>query len=146
MPKGYWQLALCQNSRDIRTLSTHLGNVCPTRLPMGIRISGNIFDSRVAAVLAHCKHTCHNRDDILIGAETLDELFLEWEKVLKAYEACGFTLDPNKTFVGLTEIEWHGYLFTSQRSKPFPKKVAALRSVPIPVTHEGLLSFICSVL
>ena len=49
-------------------------------VPMGIRISGNIFDARVAAVLAHCEHTCHNRDDILIGAETLDELFLEWEK------------------------------------------------------------------
>ena len=87
MSKGYWQLQLSENSRDICTLSTHLGNVRPTRVPMGIRISGNIFDARVAAVLAHCEHTCHNRDDILIGTATLEELYLEWEKVLTAYEA-----------------------------------------------------------
>ena len=99
----------------------------------------------MAAVLAHCKHTCHNRNDILIGAKTLEQLYLEWGKVLTAYEARGFTLDPNKTFVGLTEIEWHGFLFTSQGAKPSPKKVAALRSAPRPVTQEGLLSFICTV-
>ena len=142
MPKGYWQLALCENSRDIRTLSTHLGNVCPMRVPMGVRISGNIFDARVAAVLAHCEHTCHNRDDILIGAELLEELYLEWEKVLTAYETCGFTLDPNKKFVLLTEIEWHGFLFSSQGAKSSPQKVFALFSVPRPITHDGLLSFI----
>ena len=49
----------------------------PTRVPMGIRISGNIFDARVAAVLAHCEHTCHNRDDILVGTATLEELYLK---------------------------------------------------------------------
>ena len=77
MSKGYWQLQLSENSRGICTSSTHLGNVRPTRVPMGIRISGNIFDARVAAVLAHCEHTCQNHDDILIGTATLEELYLE---------------------------------------------------------------------
>ena len=145
MSRGYWQIALSEKSRDICTLSTHLGNVRPTRVPMGIRISGNIFDQKVAAILNDCRHTCHNRDDILIGCETIEQLISEWRKVLKAFSASGFTLDPMKTFVGLTEIEWHGYLFTSLGAAPSPKKVAALRSAPRPISQEGLLSFICTV-
>ena len=50
-----------------------------------------------------------NRDDILIGAATMDELVEEWKKVLEAYKKCGFTLNPKKTFVGLQQIEWHGF-------------------------------------
>ena len=39
MSKGYWQLQLSENSRDICTLSIRLGNVRPMRVPMGICIS-----------------------------------------------------------------------------------------------------------
>ena len=42
---------------------------------------------------------------MLIGAKRLEELYLEWEKVLTAYEACVVTLEPNKTFEGLIKIE-----------------------------------------
>ena len=130
MNKGYWQLLLNQKSQELCTLSTHLGNVRPTRVPMGVKISGDIFDAQVAAVLAHCEHTCHNRDDILIGCATIPELFAEWEKVLTAYKNAGLTLDPKKTKVGLTSIEWYGFLFTELGAEPSPKKVAALRSAP----------------
>ena len=145
MNKGYWQLKLSERSQELCTLSTHLGNVRPTRVPMGIKISGEIFDSRVAAILSHCKMTCHNRDDILIGAPTIDKLFEEWEKVLDAFSKCGFTLNGKKTFVGLTQIEWHGFLFTEHGAAPSPKKVAALKSAPRPITHDGVNSFICTV-
>ena len=145
MNKGYWQLLLNQKSQELCTLSTHLGNVRPTRVPMGVKISGDIFDAQVAAVLAHCEHTCHNRDDILIGCATIPELFSEWEKVLTAYKNAGLTLDPKKTKVGMQEISWYGFLFNKLGAQPSPKKVAALRSAPRPVSQEGLKSFICTV-
>ena len=36
--EGFWQLALSKRSQEICTLSMHIGNVKPLRLPMGIRI------------------------------------------------------------------------------------------------------------
>ena len=123
MKHGYWQLGLSESSRNLCCLSTHLGNVRPTRVPMGVKISGEIFDARVAAVLSHCEHTCHNRDDILIGCATIKELFEEWEKVLIAYQNAGLTLSPQKTKVGLTSVEWFGFLFTSKGAQPSPKKL-----------------------
>ena len=60
----------------------------------------------------------------------MDELVEEWKKVLEAYKKCGFTLNPKKTYVGLQQIEWHGFLFTEHGASPSPKKVAELRSAP----------------
>ena len=136
MNKGYSHLKLSEKSADLCTLSTHLGNIRPTRVPMGIKILGKIFDSRMAAVLSHCKRSCHNCNDILIDAPTLDE---------EADKKFGFILNGKKTFVGLQQIEWHGFLFTEHGASPSPKKVSALKSARRPVTYDGLNSFICTI-
>ena len=145
MNKGYWQLLLSARSRRYCTLSTHLGCIRPCRVPMGVKISGNVFDARVASVLQGFKYTCHNRDDIMIGAPSLGELYSEWEKLLKAFAEVGFTLSAEKTIIGLTEIVFHGVLFNQYGCQPDPNKVSALRSAPRPVHQDGLLSFICTV-
>ena len=45
--KGYWQLRLSEKSKELCTLSTHLGCVRPNRVPMGVKISGELFDSKM---------------------------------------------------------------------------------------------------
>ena len=143
--KGYWQLALSEKSKELCTLSTHLGCVRPNRVPMGVKISGELFDAKIASILSHCKFTTHNRDDILLGCPTLESLLEEWEKVLAAFEKNGLTLNGKKTIVGLKQIEWYGFLLTENGASPSPKKVQALRSAPRPITADGVISFLCTV-
>ena len=72
--------------------------------------------------MAHCQHTVTNRDDLLIGSITIEGLFEEWEKVLKAFIEAGLTLSRTKTIAGLKEIEWSGYLLTENGACASRKK------------------------
>ena len=145
MNKGYWQISLSPRSRQYVTLSTHIGNLRPTRLCQGVICSGDIFDARVSAVIHDCAHTINQRDDLLLGHATLEGLYEEWKKVLKAFEAVNLTLDPEKTFGPLQRITFHGFIFDENGIYPDPAKVSSLRSATHPVHQEGLLSFICTV-
>ena len=80
--QGYHQIEVCPESRKLLTLSTQWGHYRPTRLPMGIMNSQDIFDGQIQAVLANCLKTLVVRDDILIGAKSQEELVDEYGKVL----------------------------------------------------------------
>ena len=145
MRKGYWQLKLDEKSRNYCCLSTHLGNVRPTRLPMGVSCSGSIFDARVGSVLQHCQHTIQQRDDLLLGCATLEELFQEWKKVLKAFKQCGFTLSGEKTIGVQRRVKFYGMILDKDGIRPDPAKCLALRKAPRPIHQNGLISFLCTV-
>ena len=133
MNKGYWQIGLSQNSRKYVTLSTHLGNLRPTRLSQGVICSGDIFDARISAIIADCAHTINQRDDLLIGHSTIEGLFEEWKKVLALFSLHNLTLDGKKTFCVLRKITFHGFIFDEHGISPDPSKVKALQSAPPPV-------------
>jgi transposase InsO family protein len=112
---------------------------------MGVLSSQDIFDQLISKVLSHCRRTIHQRDDILGGGRTMEEMFEEYKTVLQAFLDHGLTLDPAKTQVGLTSIKFHGHIFDQDGLRPDPDKVAALKNAPPPPHQKALLSFICSV-
>ena len=141
---AFTQLPLSKKSQQFCTLSTHIDNFTFTRMAQGLKNSQDFFDQKIGSILAHCQ-CVHNRDDILLGHSTLEGLLEEYEKVLAALEANGFTLDPKKTFFGLTEIKYYGFVFDKHGIRPDPAKVQALRDAVRPDSQDGLNSFICCV-
>ena len=95
--------------------------------------------------MAHCQHTVTNRNDLLIGSITIEGLFEEWEKVLKAFIEAGLTLSRTKTIAGLKEIEWSGYLLTENGACASRKKISSLLAAPKPPTADAVVSFLCEV-
>ena len=140
---GYHQIKLSQQSRQMLTLSTPWGLFRPTRLPMGIVNGQDIFDQEIQRVLSGCLRTVVIRDDLLIAAETEQELIDEYAKVLEALSEAGLTLEPEKT-VYSTKIKFFGYVFDGDGIHSDPNKIEALVNAPAPTTHDGVTSFLCT--
>ena len=144
LKSGYHQLKLSEASKRLCTLSTFDGNYTYVRLPMGLKNSQDFFDERITVVLAECKNTITQRDDILIAARNEDELLVEYEKVLDALHRNGLTVSSSKSLVGMESVKFHGHCFDKKGLRPDPEKIASLKAAERPTNVKGLLSFICS--
>ena len=142
---SYHQLKLSKNSQKYCIISTFAGCFAFLRLPMGLSSSQDYFDSCVESALANCTQTVSVRDDVLGGGDSLRTCVAEFRKVLAALETVGFTCDPSKTRVGLTEITFFGMTFTQAGMKPDSRKIESLRLSPVPKNQQQLDSFVCMV-
>ncbi|KAK7097613.1 hypothetical protein V1264_004561 [Littorina saxatilis] len=81
-------------------------------------------------------------DDILVHAQSLEELEERTVKVLERLRKFNLKLDPAKCIFGATEIRHLGYLISEGTIRPDPEKLAAVTSWPKPTTVKGVKSFV----
>jgi hypothetical protein len=77
-------------------------------------------------------------DDVLIGAETLDELWETAAKVLSRLREAGFKLKINKCLFAVTELDFVGYHISGNGVAPTREKVEAVIRAPSPTKLEEL--------
>ena len=139
----YSQFRLSKKSQEMCTLSTHLGNFMPTRLCHGIKNAQDHADERLNCILAHVDRVVVNRDDCLLGCESLSSLADTYELVLKALHDNGLSLSPEKCKFGLTSVKYYGYIWNQNGCSPDPEKCRIIRESPPPKSQESLNSFLC---
>ncbi|KAK7094687.1 hypothetical protein V1264_019601 [Littorina saxatilis] len=81
-------------------------------------------------------------DDILIHAQSLEELEERTVKVLERLRKFNLKLDPSKCIFGATEIRHLGYMISEGTIRPDPEKLAAVTSWPRPSTVKEVKSFL----
>ena len=62
---GYYTIGLAESSKDITTIVTEFGKFC-YKLPMGMCISGDIFQAKVNELLGDINDAKAYIDDILV--------------------------------------------------------------------------------
>ena len=112
-------------------------------LPMGCSISGDIVDERLGILLKPCKRSINLRDDVIFGANTLDELCQEYEQILSILATAGLTINKDKVLFGLTSIEFYGHSFNKFGMSPSLSKISDLQQASMPKNQKGLVSWIC---
>ena len=109
--------------------STPWGQMCYTRMPMGLTSSPGAFMAVVDAALrglppgiavAYC-------DDVLIPTDGdwndhLRDVGLVFDRLI----AAGFTVNPKKVFVGMREVGYLGYLVGAYGTRPNPERTKAI--------------------
>ena len=80
-------------------------------------------------------------DDILIWAETMEELEERIQKVMQKCREHQITISASKFTVG-EEVKFAGYIVSGNGIKPDPTKVAAIEHYPIPQDVTELRSFL----
>lgn len=138
--KGYWQVPLDEASQLLTTFLTPWGRYCYTRAPMGLACSGDEYCLRGDRALEKISNMIKVVDDILLYAETWDQLQDNIKKVLEACSKNQITLSPDKFIIGQV-VSFVGLKISANGVQADPEKVKAIKNFPIPTNVTDCVLF-----
>lgn len=138
---AYQQLPLSENSQNLLTINTHKGLYTFTRLSYGVKPAASIFQETMEKILKDLD-TDIFIDDVLIGAQTLEELHKKLIKVLDRLKKFNVKVNLSKCKFFVDKIKYLGHEISAEGVKPNAEKVKAIVKAPEPTNVTQLKSFI----
>ena len=145
LSQGYYSIPLSKKSQKICTTILPWGKYAYKRLPMGIASAPDIFQSIMMDLLGDLDFVLVYQDDILLlqrHGETEEDHLKKMETVLKRLNDIGFRANLRKSFFMQTEVEYLGFLLTTDGIKPQPKKIEAMTRIKPPTNSKQLKRFL----
>ena len=144
--KGFWQLPLAKESQEILSYMTDRGIFTPTRVPQGAADAALHFQQTVEQVLRDLLYEWLLVwiDDILVYADTVEELLDATARMFKALDDAGFKLSPQKSEAFLCEVKWCGRIINKNGVNHDPERIKALQNIPYPINAAELQQFVCA--
>ena len=130
---GYYTIRLDPEASEICTIIFPWGKYSYQRLPMGFGGSADIFQAQMMDLMASLEYVRAYIDDLLIITRgTLDDHLEKIEIVLARLRDAGLKVNAAKSFFCTHEIEYLGYILTTEGIKPQNKKVQAILALNPP--------------
>lgn len=142
LKSAFHHVLLDENSRDLTTFMTPKGPRRFTRLLFGVNCAPEIFQREMEKVLHGCLGTIVYIDDILIFANTKEELETREKAVLQKLKENNLTLNEPKCFYGVEQVEFLGSTLSKHGVAPAAEKVDAIKNFRRPKDRSELRSFI----
>ena len=140
---GYYHIELSNRSKEMCIITTQWGKYEYQCHPMGLCNSPDIYQEKMPALLEGLHSVCVYIDAILhIDKGTWEEHLETLDKILRRIQSAGLKVNAKKSFFGVNELEYLGYNISTKGKSPLPKKVEALKAIPIPKTCRQLRHFI----
>ena len=142
--KAFHQAMLAEQSRNLTTITTHIGLLRYKRLHMGIACASEIFTEHLRVILEKCPGQINMTDDILVFGKTPEEHENNLMLILKTLEENGITLNREKCNFYKDEVTFFGLKFSKDGVSPTEDRFKTIREAPIPNNAKELHSFLCS--
>ena len=144
---GFHQIPMDKESQIFSAFTTFRGIYFYLRMPMGTKGASQYFQMVLSKVLEKIPEfgvLIHLYiDDIFVHAKDEEELAALLEKVYKVLLEHNFIINPKKTVVGATRLEYLGHTITSEGMLLVnDSKKRALFDFPKPVFKKQLKSFL----
>jgi transposase InsO family protein len=145
--KGFWQLPLDPDCREMYSFVTEDGVFTPTRVPQGAADSALHFQAQM--------HDCFREqlyqsvliwiDDVLLWASSPGD-FIERLRVFFAIlRQRNLKLNAKKCKLFAPKVVWCGKLIDGEGIEHDPARLEALGHMPLPPTAAALQNFLCAV-
>ena len=138
---GYFQIKLSSKSSKLTTFLLPWGKFRHCRCPQGCASSGDEWNIRSDAIIQGLLWCIKIIDDILIWAETLEELMERIRIVLNRCKELKITMSREKLHIG-RKVKFAGYMVSSTGFEPAPDQVKAIADLPAPTSLPKLRSFL----
>ena len=141
--QGYYQLLMDKESRQRCALWTPIGKVVPTRLPMGVKNAGVLYQDAVSLSLGTMPEQTRERmsnylDDHLTSGETFEKYLENTRNFFQACREHGITLNPAKTKLGFPTAKILGREVSESQIIVHDDNLQSLRDCPTKLNdvHE----------
>lgn len=145
LTKGYYQAPLSESSKQYTAFITAKALWEWNRVPMGLMGAPSYFQRvMTTVVLAGIMYnSCEvYLDDIIVFGETWDEYMANLRKVLMRLRQYKVTANPEKTKLGLTQVEYVGHTIDSEGTTFDRRRLEEVIEFPKPKTKGELKSFL----
>lgn len=142
LSKGYWQLALAPESRELTAFKTPYGMFQFRVMPFGLHGAPATFQRLMDQVLREVpQFAAAYLDDVVIFSQTWEEHMAHLQRVLHLIKTAGLTINPNKCAFAREQVEYLGHVVGQGVVKPRVGKVDAIHSYPVPTTKKKVRAF-----
>ena len=132
----YYTLRLSTEASKMCTIVTEFGKFEYLRLPMGVKCSPDIFQSKINEMLGDIDAVRAYLDDVLVLAKgNFKDHLTQVQEVLKRLQKAGLKVNADKSSFGVHEFEYLGYIINREGIKPDPKKIEAIMKLERPTIN-----------
>lgn len=127
--RGFWQIKVSKRTSKYLTMSTPWGRYSFKRLPFGLASAPEVFQDLMSKVLDGLENTECSMDDILIHAETKEQLSEITNKVIRRIDEVGLKLNQEKCQFNQESVKFLGHVLSSKGLSPDPEKIEAIKNL-----------------
>lgn len=140
--KGYHQIELAEESRDITTFSCSKGIFRYCVLPFGISSALDHFQFKLSNLFREEQGIINISDDILIHGPTQADHDDALRRCLEILKENNLTLSKGKCVFNKPELEYFGFTISKLGISPTVSKVSAIQNFPAPTSSQEVRSFL----
>ena len=138
--KGYYQVKLAEVSQHITAFITEWGTYIYLRAPMGLSASSDEFNRRSDDALAGQEGYLKLVDDLLVYAETEEQLFERLTSIMERCQKANIALSKKKFEIS-RRIKFAGYVISEEGTHPSEERLTAIREYPQPKSQTDIRSY-----
>jgi len=139
---GYWNVVLDEESSFLTTFNSPYGRYRFKRMPFGLKMSQDIFQTRIDQTFEGCKGVSGIADDIVIFGKDEEDHDNNFHGMIRRCKETGIKLNPDKCFIRQDHIKFYGIICGPDGIKPDPDKVSVLKQMNPPTTKQELQTFL----
>lgn len=141
--KGYWQVPLSPDSKELTAFKTPFGHYQFRVLPFGLHGAPATFQRMIDQILQGTENfAAAYLDDIIIYSRTWQGHLEHLKEVLTRIKNAGLTIRSDKCTIAKTETCYLGHVLGHGIIRPQVGKVEAIKQAERPVTKKQVRSFL----
>ena len=142
LKKGYHQIELNENSRDITTFRYTNGIYRYKRLLFGLNAAFELFQQTISALFRGHEGIINISDDILVYGKTVSDHNRNLRKCLEILQENGLTLNKEKCEFLKKDLEYYGFVISEKGIRPKDSTVKAIHCFQTPRNSKEVRSFL----
>ena len=135
-------MVLDEESSYLTTFNSPFGRYSFKRLPFGLSMSQDIFQTKIDQTFEGCEDVVGIADDIVVFGKTTEKHDRNMHAMLKRCIATGLKLNPDKCFTKQDKIKFYRVICGQNGVQPDPGKVSALKPISSPTNRQELQTFL----
>ena len=140
--KAFLQIHLTHEASLLMMFNSHLGQLCFLRMPYGAKMSQDVFQLRMDAILEQCPGVIGIHDDMMIFGMDQEDHDANLINLLNVCQKEGLVLNSKKLELRRERVTFFGAEYSAQGMHPDPKKVQGITEMTAPTDKQKLQSFL----
>ncbi|XP_068216703.1 uncharacterized protein [Palaemon carinicauda] len=140
--KGYWQVPLTENAREISAFITPEGLFECKVMPFGMRNAASTFQRMMWMITNGLKGCVVYLDDIIIFSDNWKDHVDRIRALFRAIADAGLVVNLSKCEFGKAEVIYLGHHVGQGKVLPKEKNIEAVLAFPTPKTRKNVRQFV----